>query len=395
MSKLAIAIVTLADLEMKSGTQFRAALDDEAVKDYTLRLKEWKEANTTDKEGKPLAKIPPMSEWTKCPLPPITVFETADSGTINADGFHRVKAAKAAGLEDFPAEVRSGTKEEAIRFALKANNDHGVRLTNADLHNKLKAALKIEKLKALSNNALAKEIGTSEGFVRLNRPAGAAPAVRTAVGKDGKETKVDTSRIGKKGGKKAKPAKKAAKKGAEKKSGQGMTEEERALAGIGGDSSTDPKKFDADTETALKRVLKSVGEPAGVVPALTDGGKLEEAIRSGAVDISAKDLRELSKSTPERIRQVYPLVFGEKRMKPAHAFAFVDKEPDENMKLGHLFNLATANGGLLKEYAGADGFHIFIAAKDSVKLIENKALKSYFLCPVANEKEALAAIKEA
>jgi ParB-like chromosome segregation protein Spo0J len=38
-----------------------------------------------------------------------------------ADGFHRVAAAKSVNLEELPAEIRVGTKREAMLYACGAN----------------------------------------------------------------------------------------------------------------------------------------------------------------------------------------------------------------------------------------------------------------------------------
>lgn len=389
MSK-AIALVSIAALNLKAGTQFRESLDSEAVKDYAQKLTEWKESNLNGPDGKPLDKAPAMSAWTKCPLPAITVFETKEDGTINADGFHRVKAAEKAGLTEYPAEVHQGTKDDAISFALKANATHGVRLTDADKQKKLKAALKIAAFKEMSNNALAKSIGVSEFFVRAHRPATSAPTVRTAVSKTGKTSKVDTSRIGKKGGKKAKPAKKKGKDAP----ATGKTDEEKALAGIGDGATV--KAFDADTEAAIKKIVASVNETK-----VADGAALEASIRNGSVEISTRDLKTLAQAKPDRLALVYPLVFGEKRMTPTQAFALVEKVPDSNMKLGHLFNLATARKGILVERAEnvasdpSSGFHIIIIPAKDHTVLRNRELGSIFAVSTANKDKALAAIKEA
>jgi len=49
-------------------------------------------------------------------LPPVIVFETPD-GLLLADGYHRVAAARRRGLETVEAEVRSGSRHDALRYA--------------------------------------------------------------------------------------------------------------------------------------------------------------------------------------------------------------------------------------------------------------------------------------
>src|SRR5262245_64572310 len=63
-------------------------------------------------------------------LPPVTVFQDGDDYWL-ADGFHRVMAAREAGLTEIPADVREGTKRDAIWYAC-GSNLHGKTRTNED-----------------------------------------------------------------------------------------------------------------------------------------------------------------------------------------------------------------------------------------------------------------------
>jgi hypothetical protein len=49
-------------------------------------------------------------------LPPIVVFDTAE-GLLIADGYHRVAAARRRGLKTVEAEVRRGSRHDALRYA--------------------------------------------------------------------------------------------------------------------------------------------------------------------------------------------------------------------------------------------------------------------------------------
>jgi ParB-like nuclease domain len=49
-------------------------------------------------------------------LPPVVVFETPE-GMLLADGYHRVAAARRRGLQTVEAEVRSGSRHDALRYA--------------------------------------------------------------------------------------------------------------------------------------------------------------------------------------------------------------------------------------------------------------------------------------
>jgi len=66
-------------------------------------------------------------------LPPIVVFYDVMGDTYYlADGFHRVAAAKLNGTATILAEVYEGTFEDALRYALRANANNGIRRTNED-----------------------------------------------------------------------------------------------------------------------------------------------------------------------------------------------------------------------------------------------------------------------
>ena len=50
-------------------------------------------------------------------LPPVVAFRT-DQGLLLADGYHRVAAAQARGLDSIEAEIRHGTAHDALRYAV-------------------------------------------------------------------------------------------------------------------------------------------------------------------------------------------------------------------------------------------------------------------------------------
>jgi hypothetical protein len=52
-------------------------------------------------------------------LPPVVVFDTPE-GLLLADGYHRVAAIRGLGLETVEAEVRRGSRHDALRYAARA-----------------------------------------------------------------------------------------------------------------------------------------------------------------------------------------------------------------------------------------------------------------------------------
>jgi hypothetical protein len=109
--------LALASIRLDGGTQCRAKLDDEHIASLA---EAWADG----------AK-----------MPAIVVFHDGSNHWL-ADGFHRYHAAEKCSFRDILADVRSGTKLEAIRFALSANAAHGLRRTNADKRRAVEIALK-------------------------------------------------------------------------------------------------------------------------------------------------------------------------------------------------------------------------------------------------------------
>ena len=64
-------------------------------------------------------------------FPAVTVFRDGADYWL-ADGFTRVEAARRVGLARISAEVREGTRRDAVLYAVGANATHGMRRTNAD-----------------------------------------------------------------------------------------------------------------------------------------------------------------------------------------------------------------------------------------------------------------------
>ncbi len=64
-------------------------------------------------------------------LPPVTVYEKPE-GYLLADGFHRVAAAHRLGRTQVEAEVRKGTREDALEFAAYANASAPLKLTSEE-----------------------------------------------------------------------------------------------------------------------------------------------------------------------------------------------------------------------------------------------------------------------
>lgn len=153
----------IALLCLDGDTQPRETIDEAVVKEYAERIQ------AGDK------------------FPPVVVFFDGEHHWI-ADGFHRALAHQSAGLEDVAADIRPGTREDAIWFACSANRAHGLLRSSADKRRAVTMALASPQAQALSDRAIAEHCGVSNTFVGEVRRALQLSSVDSCPrrGKDGK-----------------------------------------------------------------------------------------------------------------------------------------------------------------------------------------------------------------
>jgi hypothetical protein len=92
----------------------------DTIDDYTYEFAEYK---LKQAEGVKDAKYP---------FPPVRVWQR-DGKYVLIAGFHRVAAAKQAGMESIFVSEFSGTEDEAFEIAIRDNSKHGLRLSRGDL----------------------------------------------------------------------------------------------------------------------------------------------------------------------------------------------------------------------------------------------------------------------
>ncbi|MCC6363119.1 MAG: ParB N-terminal domain-containing protein [Bryobacterales bacterium] len=165
--------IPINDIHRDGGTQPRAALDWDAVHDYTDAMS------------------------TGAKFPAVTVFYDGERYWL-ADGFHRVQAAYAAEFETIECDLRQGTLEDAQWFSFSANRTNGLRRTNDDKQRAVRAAITHPKGAELSNRQIAVHVGVDEGTVRNWREKLTAeiPQSTKRKGRDGRT--INTSKIGSK-----------------------------------------------------------------------------------------------------------------------------------------------------------------------------------------------------
>lgn len=113
-------------------------------------------------------------------FPPVTVFCDPDGNHWLSDGFHRVEAARMIGdgLAAVEADVRPGTRRDAILYACGANAEHGLRRTNADKRRAVETLMHDDEWAAWSNAEIARRCAVDEKTVRTLRAEAAPETVK-------------------------------------------------------------------------------------------------------------------------------------------------------------------------------------------------------------------------
>lgn len=101
-------------------------------------------------------------------FPPVVVFHDGTEYWL-ADGFHRVRSAVMAGLAGIEAEVRQGTRRDAVLFSVGANADHGLRRSNADKRRAVELLLRDGEWAAWSDREIARRCNVTHPFVAALR----------------------------------------------------------------------------------------------------------------------------------------------------------------------------------------------------------------------------------
>jgi len=173
--------IPISRIRVDGGTQPRAALDFDAIEDYSVAM------------------------GAGAHFPPVTVYYDGADYWL-ADGFHRVKAAYAASHDTIESEVHQGTLEDAQWYSFSANRANGLRRTNSDKQRAVKSAITHPNGTALSNRQIAVHVGVDETTVRVWREKLTAgiPQSTQRTGRDGRT--IDVSNIGKLSGSQHAPA---------------------------------------------------------------------------------------------------------------------------------------------------------------------------------------------
>ena len=161
-------------IRLDGGTQPRAALCKERIAEYAENLQAG-------------AVFPPVE----------VCYDGRDYWLW--DGFHRVHACLAAGMEEVEANIIPGTQADAQWLSYSANKTHGLFRSNEDKQRAVRAAMEHPKSAQLSNRQLAEHCGVSEITIRRHRGQDQSTATMSQstprTGRDGRT--INTANIGK------------------------------------------------------------------------------------------------------------------------------------------------------------------------------------------------------
>lgn len=156
-------LIKIEDIKTEAGTQTRAMISEQVVGEYAEAMEDG------------------------AVFPPVVVFHDGTTYWM-ADGFHRIMAAARNSFTDIEAEIRKGTRQDALIYALGANVTNGLRRTNADKCHCVQIALK--EFADWSDRRVAEACGVSQPFVSKLRPqviTVITSAPTTRIGRDGKQ----------------------------------------------------------------------------------------------------------------------------------------------------------------------------------------------------------------
>lgn len=154
--------LALDDIQVDGGTQSRATLNDQVVSDYAEAIS----AGAT--------------------FPPIVVFYDGKKHWL-ADGFHRFHAYQKAGRTHARADVRQGTRRDAVLHSVGANATHGLRRTSDDKRRAVLTLIEDPEWSKWSDREIARRCMVSDKTVAKLRPVASAenPQIERTVQRGG------------------------------------------------------------------------------------------------------------------------------------------------------------------------------------------------------------------
>lgn len=162
--------LNLSDIRTDGGTQSRAQINSETVRDYAEAMGRGDQ------------------------FPPLTVFYDGEQHWL-ADGFHRYEAAADSGIAELDTRVMQGSQRDAILHSVAANVMHGLPRSHKDKRRAVDKLLQDEEWRAWSDREIAERIKTSHTFVAKMRAATGNVSSTRTYKRDGETRTMDTAKI--------------------------------------------------------------------------------------------------------------------------------------------------------------------------------------------------------
>lgn len=155
LSSTPVKTLAHADIRTDGGTQPRAEISADLVAEYS-------EAMSAGAQ-----------------FPPVVIYYDGSDYWL-ADGFHRLRALANLGRPVL-ADIRQGTRRDAVLFSAGANATHGQRRTNADKRRAVLALLNDDEWQQWSNREIARRCAVSEFLVRGIRDEADPSAIKSQI----------------------------------------------------------------------------------------------------------------------------------------------------------------------------------------------------------------------
>lgn len=139
-------LLDLAVIRLDGGTQPRATISSPLFEEYAQAIADG------------------------ATLPPIVVYHDGAEYWL-ADGYHRFYAHQTLGVVQIEADVRQGSRRDAVLFSVGANADHGWRRSNDDKRRAVLALLNDSEWASWSDREIARRCYVSAPFVGQLRPS--------------------------------------------------------------------------------------------------------------------------------------------------------------------------------------------------------------------------------
>lgn len=167
-----MTLLTASLIRTDGGSQPRALIDITVVEDYADQISRG------------------------ATFPPVVVYHDGEHYWLG-DGYHRYHAqVDVLGEAEIEADVRMGTRRDAVLHAVGANAEHGLRRTNEDKRRAVTLLLGDEEWSQWSDSEIARRCAVSQQMVSEMRSASYNGSRMRTVQRGETTYRMDTSRLG-------------------------------------------------------------------------------------------------------------------------------------------------------------------------------------------------------